>query len=87
METGAGAWVWVNGRPLLAHDGSLRGGIVIFHDVTARRRTEQALRESEERYRTVVEDQTELVCRVRPDGTLTFVNDVYCRFFGKRRED
>ena len=43
VETGAGAWVWVNGRPLLAHDGSLRGGIVIFRDITARRRTEEAL--------------------------------------------
>ncbi len=86
-ETGAGAWVWVNARPLLAHDGRIRGGIVIARDITARRRAEAALRESEERYRTVVEDQTELVCRLRPDGTLTFVNDVYCRFFGKLRED
>jgi PAS domain S-box-containing protein len=87
VETGAGALVWVNGRPLRAHDGSPRGGIVIFRDITARRRTEEALRQSEERYRTVVEDQTELVCRCRLDGTLTFVNDVYCRFFGKRREE
>ena len=46
----------------------------------------RALRESEERYRTVVEDQTELVCRRRPDGTLTFANDVFWRFFGGRRE-
>ncbi len=41
------------------------------------------LRVSEERYRNVVEDQTELVSRFSPDGTCTFVNDVYCRFFGK----
>ena len=49
------------------------------------RRTE-ALRESEARYRAIVETQTELVCRYRPeDGTLTFVNDAYRRFFSRSR--
>jgi PAS domain S-box-containing protein len=45
------------------------------------------LRDSEERYRAIVEDQTELICRFLSDGTLTFVNDVYCRYFGKSREE
>lgn len=39
------------------------------------------LEKSEERYRAVVEDQTELICRFTPDGHLTFVNDAYCRYF------
>ena len=42
------------------------------------------LEKREEQYRTVVEDQTEVICRFRKDGTLTFVNDVYCRFFDKQ---
>jgi two-component system, cell cycle sensor histidine kinase and response regulator CckA len=42
--------------------------------------------ESEKRYRGVVEDQTDLVCRFRPDGRLLFVNQAYCRFHGKSRE-
>jgi PAS domain S-box-containing protein len=42
------------------------------------------LRESEEKYRTIVEDQTELICRWQPDGTITFANEVYCRYFGKK---
>jgi diguanylate cyclase (GGDEF)-like protein/PAS domain S-box-containing protein len=54
---------------------------------TGRKRAEKALRESEARYRAVVEDQTELICRFQPDGALTFVNEAYCRYFGKRREE
>jgi PAS domain S-box-containing protein len=41
------------------------------------------LRKSEERYRAIVEDQTEFICRFLPDGTLTFVNEAFCRYFGK----
>ena len=40
------------------------------------------LRESEARYRAVVESQHELVCRFRPDGTHLVANEAYCRFFG-----
>jgi PAS domain S-box-containing protein len=50
------------------------------------RRTAQ-LRTSEERYRNVVEGQTELIVRWLPDGTHTFVNDAYCRYFGKTPEE
>jgi PAS domain S-box-containing protein len=56
-------------------------------DITQSQLIEQALRESEERYRAVVEDQTEVISRFKADGTFLFVNDVYCRFFGKTREE
>ena len=56
-------------------------------DITERKQLEQELRHSEERYRAVVEDQTELICRFVADGTITFVNDAYCRYFGKTREE
>jgi PAS domain S-box-containing protein len=51
-----------------------------------KRRAERALRVSEERYRNVVEDQTEFICRFGPDGTHHFVNDAYCRHFGVQGE-
>ncbi|RQD80421.1 MAG: PAS domain S-box protein [Methanocalculus sp. MSAO_Arc1] len=47
----------------------------------ARRRSEIALRRSEERYRSVVTDQTEFICRFLPDGTILFANESYCRYF------
>ncbi|MBE9137756.1 PAS domain S-box protein [Nodosilinea sp. LEGE 07088] len=39
------------------------------------------LKQSQARYRAIVEDQTELVCRYLADCTLTFVNTAYCRYF------
>lgn len=50
-----------------------------------RLRAEEALRKSERRYRAVVEQQTELVERFDENGTVTFVNDAMCRFFGVSR--
>ncbi len=44
------------------------------------------LEESERRYRAVVEDQTEIVCRYLPNGELTFVNEAFGRFFGAEAE-
>ncbi|HLF98525.1 MAG TPA: EAL domain-containing protein, partial [Methylococcaceae bacterium] len=47
----------------------------------------EALRRSEERYRSIVQDQTELVCRYTPDCCLLFVNDAYARCFGTAAEE
>jgi PAS domain S-box-containing protein len=52
-----------------------------------RKKAEIRLKKSKERYRGIVEDQTELICRFRPDGTLSFVNESYCRYFRKNREE
>ena len=43
--------------------------------------SERRLRESEERYRGVVESQSEFITRFLPDGTITFANEAYCRQF------
>jgi PAS domain S-box-containing protein len=39
------------------------------------------------RFRSVVEDQTEVISRFLPDGTFAFVNEVYYRFFGKSAQE
>ena len=52
------------------------------HDITERKEAEEALRASEERFRFLIQNQTEFVISCRPDTTLTFVNDSCCRYFG-----
>ena len=59
----------------------------IVRDVSERKRAEDALKKSERIYRTVVEDQNELISRFRPDGTQLFVNEAFCQYFKKSRED
>ncbi|MEW6496692.1 MAG: EAL domain-containing protein [Cyanobacteriota bacterium] len=77
-------------KPSQAESGN-KGELDFFFgvgiDISDRKQLEQELRHSEERYRAVVEDQTELICRFVADGTITFVNDAYCRYFGKTREE
>jgi two-component system sensor histidine kinase UhpB len=48
--------------------------------------TQQALELSERRYRAIVEDQSELIIRMLPDSTATFVNRAYCRYFGMQQD-
>ncbi len=47
----------------------------------------QKVMESEERYRTLIESQLEVVCVWLPDTTLTFVNEAYCRLVGKTSDE
>ena len=79
------------------HTGFVIGGALVFSAQIAliggllaqrirRRRAEEETRSSEIRYRSVVDTQSELICRFLPDTTLTFVNDAYCRFWNRTPE-
>lgn len=54
--------------------------VVIARDIRERVMAEQALRESEARYRAIVEDNPEMIVRFQPDLTVTFANAALCRF-------
>lgn len=90
LRTHGGEWKWVLSRgQVVSRDDSGRATRMVgsIADIAERKRAENALRDSEARYRAVVEDQTELICRFLPDGSITFANDAYCRYFGLARED
>jgi PAS domain S-box-containing protein len=59
----------------------------IIRDISNRKEIERLLRISRERYRSVVDDQTDLVCRWTGDGILTFVNDAFCLYYGRDRDE
>jgi PAS domain S-box-containing protein len=59
----------------------------IVTDITEHKKAQKALKKSEQLYRAVVEDQSELICRFLPDRTITFANEAYCRYFGKKSKE
>jgi PAS domain S-box-containing protein len=75
-----------NSQLLYDTAGNINGVEGFCRDISLRKQIERAHLESEERYRNVVEDQTEFICRFTPDGIITFVNDAYCRYFGLNKK-
>jgi PAS domain S-box-containing protein len=59
----------------------------VSRDITARKQTEEALKESEEKYRTILETMEEGYYEVDLKGNTTFVNDAMCRIQGYSREE
>jgi PAS domain S-box-containing protein len=57
--------------------------LLLASAATERRRALAEVLANEKRLRTVMADQTDLICRYRPDGTITFANPAYCAFHGK----
>ncbi len=55
-------------------------------DITERKKAEHALKQSEEQYRAIVNDQTELICRFDINAKFTFVNQALCRYVNISKE-
>lgn len=49
-DAAEGQWLNVSARPLRNHSGAITGGVMVLRDISASKRAELALRESEERY-------------------------------------
>ena len=79
-------WSYLSSTPALMENGDVRwDGIELV--ITERKQAEEALLESEEKYRTIIEQMEEGYYEVDLSGNYTFVNDAQCRILGYSRDE
>jgi diguanylate cyclase (GGDEF)-like protein/PAS domain S-box-containing protein len=85
-QNGLERWVSTRATPMRAADGAQTGSIVVLRDVADGRRADAALRESEERYRQLVEFCPDPIV-VHCDGVVVFANPAALLMAGASRTD
>jgi PAS domain S-box-containing protein len=85
-KDGALIYVLASSSALPDGDGLVTSHAVLVHDVTERHRTEEALRESEERYRRLVELSPDAIA-VHSNGVLVYANPAAVELLGADRPD
>lgn len=77
----------ISASPLKNAEGRIIAGIEIIHDITKRKRTEETLRDSEARYRLLVENQNDLIIKLDNEFRIRFAAPNFCRFIGKAEKE
>jgi PAS domain S-box-containing protein len=80
-------WIWGKASPIFNREGILTGAIESMRDVTDRKQLEEALKRSEERFRTVVMHSGIGTALADLDGRFTLVNPAFCRMLGFSGEE
>ncbi|HEX2966706.1 MAG TPA: PAS domain S-box protein, partial [Syntrophorhabdaceae bacterium] len=76
----------VSSRTFTDNDGNVKV-IIILRDVTERRAHEAAIRENEERFRSIFENSVDAILLIEPGGTILAANPAACKMFGRTEED
>jgi len=77
-----GAWVFAKASPLHDQYGNIIGAIESIRDITNRKHAEEALLESEAKYRNIFENATEGIYQATPEGRFITVNSAFARMAG-----
>lgn len=86
-KDGSKAHTLLNTSPVYNDQGDYDGALAGVVDIKDRKKMEEALQASEMKYRAIIEDQSDLLCRFTPDHRLTFVNQAYARNWGKTQDE
>lgn len=87
IQTPDGRWFHLRGYPLLGADGKVESLIEYGRDITEEKRAEQALRESEEKWRSYVENAPYGVFVADEEGRYIDTNPAAIRITGHSREE
>jgi|GEM_PF-143923 len=84
-----GSRIWLESMvsAIRAENGGIIGLHGVSRDINERKKAEEALRRSEEKYRTILESMDEAYFELDLKGNYTFVNESQCRFMGYTRDE
>jgi PAS domain S-box-containing protein len=85
--SGAVKWLRAIGFHVKDSAGVIQSFVGTVQEITARKEMEVVLRESEDRYRDLVEHSTDLICTYNPEGQLLSVNELPAKLLGYSREE
>ncbi|HEY9245430.1 MAG TPA: PAS domain S-box protein [Candidatus Methanoperedens sp.] len=85
MQNGQEVFVQTAKTPLKDENGNTTGILGIFWDITDRKQIEEALMESEKRYRTIIEFSNDLIWILDTDGQYQFINKRIEEFSGLKQ--
>jgi PAS domain-containing protein len=77
-----GKWVFFTAAPIIDDDGNITGAIETLQDITGRKKSEQALRESEKRYRTLLDFAPYPIIVFTMEGNVSYLNPAFTEIFG-----
>ncbi|KFE58904.1 PAS domain S-box protein [Hyalangium minutum] len=83
----SGAWVLVTTRPLRDKAGKVLGGVAVFNEVTGTRKAEEALRKSQEEYRSLYSSTPVMMHSIDQEGRLLSVSDFWLEKLGYERSE
>ena len=86
-KNGSTVWMELAMRAIRDDAGKLVGMVGVSRDITERRKTISALRESEERFRSLFEQSMDAIYVAAPDGRILEANQAWMDLFGYTRED
>jgi PAS domain S-box-containing protein len=75
-------WASVTKVPIYSRAGTVAGLIGLSRDITQLKQIEQALRQAEEKYRTIYENSVEGIFQTTPDGHFISANPALARLYG-----
>ena len=77
----------INAQPYLDMDKKIIGSTIVLTDVTAQKEAERKIKDSENRYRSFVENATDAIFIATPSSTYIDVNKRACQLLGYSREE